>query len=299
MTLGRSPTLSLSAARAGGVLTYALFATDQTSFPIPAFFTHSYQLFDILHEILTSLYREGSKGSLGLEMLSHISRLERELDRWTRALPNDLSLLSPSPSLSQAHFLRQRYLQVLMILLRPGLSSIIKSTYSLERDLEEATTWYCASRCIEAATEMADISILQSQADAQGTSVAPWWYNVQFCYNAGASLLAARLSGKIAEKLGTQRLDESLGKCITTLKSYGSRCPTASRCLSAFSSVAEKAGYAFQCAAADMLEARVDFDAVDLDNFVGFPTEDNWSLNWTSTSSTIFDQFGLLDDLIG
>ena len=305
MTLGRPPTLSLSAARATGISNNVLIADQHECSPqIPSFFIYSYRLFDILHDILASLYGQGAKVPLGLEVLGHTSRLERELDRWTSGLPEELRLGSDnSAPLSQAHFLRQRCLQVLMILFRPGLSATIKSPSSAtaDQDLEEATTWYCTTRCIEAASEMVDIAILQSEADARGTSVAPWWYNLQFCYNAGTSLLAARLSGKTAERLGPLRLDESLAKCIRTLKSYGS---LNSRCLSAFSSVAEKAGYVLPSMAIDddnVTGASVqqfNFDSVDLSSLEGFVTEDCWSLDWASTSSTIFDQFGLLDDFM-
>ena len=292
MTLGRPPTLSLSAARAMRIPDFAPIA-EENSLPIPNFFIQSYRLFDVLHEILVSLYSENTKVILGVEILGHTSRLERELDRWTDGLPGELKLRTDSVALSQAHFLRQRCLQVLMILFRPGLSATIRSSSTTERDLEEATAWYCATRCIEAASEMVDIASLQSEADGQGTSVAPWWYNVQFCYNAGTSLLAARLSIKTAEKLGVSRLDESLGKCIRTLKSYGSICPSTSRCLSAFASVAEKAGYLLPSMSDDEPEAQFDIDPIDLRHFDGFPMEDYWSFNWTSTPSTMLDPFSL------
>lgn len=291
MTLGRPPTLSLSAAKATGILNRALVA--EPSLQIPGLFVHSYRLFDILHEILASHYSEGTKAALGLEVLGHTSRLERELDRWTRELPSELRLREDSAALGQAHFLRQRCLQVLMILFRPGLSAVIKSSSSTaERDLEEATAWYCTTRCIEAAREMVDIAALQSEADARGAPVAPWWYNVQFCYNAGASLLAARLSRGTAERLGVPGLDESLGKCIRTLESYGSLCPTNSRCLSAFASVAEKAGYVLPGMATGVPESQSGVDPINIDALLA---EDYWGLEWTGTSSTIFDQLGLLD----
>jgi len=296
MTLGRSPTLSLSAARAIAI-TDCITQDNQESDDPPLFFVYSYQLFDILHEILVSLYMEGPKVAPAIDILSHTSRLEKELDRWTRRLPEQLSLQDDRPIMTQAHFLRQRYLQVRMILLRPGLSAIIKTPSTDGWDLEEATTWYCATRCIEAAMEMADIAILQFQADANGTAVAPWWYNMQFCYNAGASLLAARLCSKTADRIGPQHLDEGIGNCVRTLRSYSPLCPTASRCLCAFSSVADKAGCVLPCMLADVTEGQLGFDPVNLSNFEGFPIEDYWSLNWTSSSSTIFDQFGLLDEL--
>ena len=309
MTLGRAPTLSLSAARAVGVVncTPEVAPDDgQESTGPDSFFCHSYRLFDILHEILLLLYREDPRAVPVIDVISHTSRLEKELDQWTRGLPEHLNFQSRQGSNdatgNQAYFLRQRYLQVCMILLRPGLSVIIKTAPGAGWDLEEATSWYCAKRCIEAAREMADIVVHQVHAQSDAHSAmkvtpCPWWYSVQFCYNAGVSLLAARLSSRTAERMGIRHLDESIVKCVEALKFYGSLSPTATRCLSAFSSVADKAGYALPSMPVFEDASEVppfDFDSIDLRNIEGFTDEGYWGLNWINDVSPIFDQFGSL-----
>jgi hypothetical protein len=314
MTLGRTPTLSLSAARAVGIancVQAAQHGDNRESTGPESFFCHSYRLFDILHEILVQLYREDPRAAPVLDVVGHTSRLEKELDRWTCGLPQRFNLQAAgndAAARSQAYFLRQRYLQVCMILLRPGLSAIIKgasNAANAERDLEEAASWYCARRCIESAREMADIATLlvRAQADSHNSTATevitpcPWWYSVQFCYNSGVSLLAARLSARTAERMGVPQLDEAIGKCVQILRFYGSLSPAATRSLSAFSSVADKAGYALPCMpgvedAADV--PSVDFDGIDPRHFEAFPDEGYWGLNWIHDVSPIFDQFGSL-----
>ena len=247
MTLGRRPTIFRRLSRPdeddGANIIQNLSIQQQ-------FFAQSTKLFDILCDILLSLYSEISDTTTTTWNMTDMFRLDKELLNWTSQLPEDLQIEMSGEAQHHACILRQRYLQIKMILLRPAILSSITSDpqqnqYTPFPTLEELSIRNCAIECVRAAKEMAELGwqqVVKDQVQDRDVPTTPWWYNIQFSYNAGTTLLAARLNKKITESIGVEYLENGLRECTQILTSYASNCNTALRCLAALSVVAQSCG---------------------------------------------------------
>jgi len=241
-------------------------------------FAQSCRLFDVLHETLNLLYNEGPEVAPVIDIIGHSSRLEKELERWTQELPPQLRLDGGKESRGHAYFLRQRYLQVRIILMRPGLLHFIKTSTTTAWDLEQATTWYCANQSVEAAVEMAEIS---AQTHPNAT---PWWYQLQYCYNAGVTLMAARLSERLTEGSRIQKPDAGISNCALAIEACSFVSPTASRCLSMFESVASRLGREASSGGVDE-EAQTEGDSQSRESMNPmFSWDESWPSLWTDNA---------------
>jgi hypothetical protein len=158
-----------------------------------AFYTHAIKLYNILGEILTSVYEpltddSGliSFGSATLEWLksavcyNSIIELDTNMVQWQNNLPDFLLPEKTDSSnrvlFRQAVLLRARYLHLRMLLFRPFLSLLCQRAQALKEShmLHSVVFIRGSSSCIEAAQDM--IQMIHTH-NADGALPA-WWYNV-------------------------------------------------------------------------------------------------------------------------
>ncbi|KAJ3540283.1 hypothetical protein NM208_g5130 [Fusarium decemcellulare] len=257
MTLGRSPTISMSSAN----------AVDRPSIEPPVtasnpgdnshperhqnldIFVYSLLLFNILHQILLNFYAPNQtleKDDVPAH-LSTVMDLEENLQDWVQSLPPHLRTSSDAASSSkiQTSLLKLRYVNVRLLLYRPILSfTILRSSRSeyLPRDLpvRTAALLACSTACIESALDMASFTYHEISTDASSSQApaSPWWYNVCYSYTAATAILAARVSVTLVAGVGMSNLDSGIKQCVSVLEHYKAMFPSASRCLAALSHIA-------------------------------------------------------------
>jgi hypothetical protein len=261
MTYGRPPSISHNVAR--GPLRPSPISISLPILGIqPAisngnildFFIYSIDLFEILNDILQSLYGPRSrpqtpaKGepreSLGRDStaldVGPVLNIDQKLTKWEEMLPKHLQYNSKLPevpkpewSLGQRiHFrqsviLRQRFLHVKLLCLRPILAQFVlielddsewlSSTCSLAPRL----TFQCALVCVQVAQEAIAVVHRNCSLSQEVTgATATWWYNVFYIYSAATILIAARLRTSIMLQISPKSISSSWRLAIEILEKY-------------------------------------------------------------------------------
>ncbi|KAL4814443.1 fungal-specific transcription factor domain-containing protein [Aspergillus spinulosporus] len=235
---------------------------DQPS--IMAFYAKSLELYDILNDILLSLYkpvveespddvydlyfnRDTSEDELT------IFQLDRALTRWTRSLPAHLrgGPVSGSNGIifyRQSVVLRARFLHVRMLLFRPILSK-----YCIARDLPsdplisltdsfpQRVALQCSIICVNVAREV--IELIHTNIPSDGTSgpLPAWWYNILYVYTAATVLVASRLCPSVLEEVTEAAITRSWNCALEILRKYQSYSTSARRCVAALEILYERA----------------------------------------------------------
>jgi hypothetical protein len=261
MTYGRPPSISRNVAR--GPLKPSPVAIsiplsgiqpDIANGNILEFFIYSIDLFEILNDILQSLYGPRSppstpakdeprdslgSGSTALDV-GPVLEIDQKLTKWKEMLPKHLQYNSKSPEVpkpqwssgQRIHFrqsvvLRQRFLHVKLLCLRPILAQFIttglddsewlSSTCSLVPRL----TFQCALVCVQVAQEAIEVvhRNCSLSRDVRGAT-ATWWYNVFYVYSAATILIAARLRTSIMLQISSEAISRSWRLAIGILEKY-------------------------------------------------------------------------------
>ncbi|KAL5001359.1 fungal-specific transcription factor domain-containing protein [Aspergillus recurvatus] len=235
---------------------------DQPS--IMAFYAKSLELYDILNDILLSLYkpvveespddvydlyfnRDTSEDELT------IFQLDRALTKWTRSLPAHLCGEPVSGSngiifYRQSVVLRARFLHVRMLLFRPILSK-----YCMARDLPsdplisltdsfpQRVALQCSTICVNVAREV--IELIHANIPSDGTSgpLPAWWYNILYVYTAATVLIASRLCPSVLAEVTEAAITRSWNCALEVLRKYQRYSTSARRCVAALEILYERA----------------------------------------------------------
>ncbi|KAF2844119.1 hypothetical protein T440DRAFT_512370 [Plenodomus tracheiphilus IPT5] len=225
------------------------------------FFVQSLRLFDILAEVLIRFYPghhekgcaiqeqlEKFLGKTAADSRESILETDRRLREWERNLPTQLKIDQSSLDsgisytfTSQAVILRQRFLHIRLLALRPLLSAYLGSESGgssgeapKKVSLSERIAAQCSVVCVEVAQEMIDFDYKRrpSNANLVGRTAA-WWQNALFIYSAATVLVAARLSPSIMSEISEDSIMQSWSLAIEVLKSFQVFNPLIQRCISA------------------------------------------------------------------
>ncbi|KAL3477446.1 fungal-specific transcription factor domain-containing protein [Aspergillus californicus] len=227
---------------------------DQPS--MMAFYAKSLELYEILNDVLLSLYkpvpeespediydfyfnRETSEGELT------VFELDRALTKWTRSLPPHLRE-KPGPQFENIMFhrqsvvLRARFLHVRMLLFRPILSKYCSARdmasdplISLNDSFPQRVALQCSIICVKVAQEV--VELIYSNIPADGTSgpLPAWWYNILYVYTAATVLIASRLCPAILSEVTDAAITRSWDCALEILRKYQGYSTSARRCVAA------------------------------------------------------------------
>ncbi|KAI9370712.1 fungal-specific transcription factor domain-containing protein [Aspergillus egyptiacus] len=221
-----------------------------------AFYAKSLELYEILHNVLLSLYRpvpeespedmydlyfnkEAGEGELT------VFELDRSLTKWTRSLPPHLrgEFRAGSEDIifyRQSVVLRARFLHVRMLLFRPILSKYCTARdiasdplVSITDSFPQRVALQCSIICVKVAHEV--IELIYNNIPADGTSgpLPAWWYNILYVYTAATVLIASRLCPAILEEVTEEATTRSWNCALEILRKYQSYSSSARRCVAA------------------------------------------------------------------
>ncbi|EAW07126.1 transcription factor domain-containing protein [Aspergillus clavatus NRRL 1] len=227
---------------------------------VMAFYAKSLELYEILNDILLSLYKpvpeenpediydfyfnkETSQGE------RTIFELDRALTKWTRSLPPHLRGELPSRPENavfyhQSVVLKARFLHVRMLLFRPILSKFctarditpLDPLISLDYSFPQRVALQCSVICVKVAQEV--IELIHSNIPADGTMgpLPAWWYNIL----SATVLIAGRLRSAILEEVTGETITRSWDCALEILRKYHSYSTSARRCVAALEILYER-----------------------------------------------------------
>lgn len=241
-----------------------------------AFYAKSLELYEILNDILLSLYKpvsdenpedihdfyfnkEGSEGE------RTIFDLDRSLTRWSRSLPSYLrGDTNDEVFLRQSVVLRARFLHVRMLLFRPALSKYCTSRdtanpdplITLEDSLPQRVALQCSIICVKVAQEVIELVYRNIPTEGSSDFLPAWWYNIlckrtsvpEKCpvliradvYTAATVLIAGHLRPTILAEVTPAEITRSWNCALEILKEYESYRRSARRCVAALEILYER-----------------------------------------------------------
>ncbi|KAL4877987.1 fungal-specific transcription factor domain-containing protein [Aspergillus karnatakaensis] len=227
---------------------------DRPSFM--AFYAKSLELYEILNDVLLSLYKpvvEESPDDIydfyfnkeTAEDELTIFELDRALTKWTRSLPPHLrgsSATGPDNIIfyRQSVVLRARFLHVRMLLFRPVLSKYCTAReiasdplISLNDSLPQRVALQCSSICVKVAQEVIELIYSNIPSDGSSGPLPAWWYNILYVYTAATVLIASRLCPAIFEEVSEPAITRSWKCALEILRKYQTYSTSARRCVAA------------------------------------------------------------------
>lgn len=171
-----------------------------------AFFAETLQLYVILEELLSSSYSGGARDDFPTYFA-----LEAKLAKWESQLPAHLKVefynqqipasATDGVFMRQAVVLRQRFLHIRILTLRPILSSYIApdpvgqvGNSAFLDAITKRLAHECSQEVITVAQEAIELVRTYRSSDFATTGlVSAWWYCVLFVYTAATVLIASRL----------------------------------------------------------------------------------------------------------
>ncbi|KAJ5306304.1 hypothetical protein N7508_005319 [Penicillium antarcticum] len=258
LTLGRPAMISKEAAKAVPLpvvvdehrLQVPLEQTEESLFL--KFYTKSLELYEILNDILLSLYKSPTPPSKPEN--SHNSyfnsfddgqvavfRLDHALSTWSLDLPPHLRTSSPLSSRDpisdrQSIVLRLRFLHVRMVLLRPILSKYC-DLFTRERlivsddSLPQRFAVQCSILCVRSAQDLVDMVYNNFPPNGKIGKLPSWWYNILYVYTAATILIAGRLCPAILAEATEESVSLSWQRALNILRNYQSYSSSARRCV--------------------------------------------------------------------
>ncbi|RAL01245.1 transcription factor domain-containing protein [Aspergillus ibericus CBS 121593] len=231
---------------------------------VMAFYAKSLELYEILNDILLSLYspttdespediydfyfdKEANQGE------RTIFELDRALTKWSRSLPSHLRGESyPGGEYTvfyhQSVVLRARFLHVRMLLFRPILSRYCTSReigisdplISFRDSFPQRVALQCSIICVKVAQEV--IGLIHGNLPADGSSgpLPAWWYNILYVYTAATVLIAGRLCPAILDEVTETAIAQSWDSALEVLRRYHSHSTSARRCVAALEILYER-----------------------------------------------------------
>ncbi|EEP76551.1 conserved hypothetical protein [Uncinocarpus reesii 1704] len=237
-----------------------------------AFYAKSLELYEIMNDILLSLYspteRLPSCEAPGEESVASMQDFyfsneaegpkmvfehDRALTKWCRNLP--LHLRDPSSRVQrnpiyhrQAIVLRARFLHVRMLLFRPTLGKYCTARdvtttdplISQDYSLTQRVALQCSIICVKVAQEVIEMIYNNIPTDGSNGPLPAWWYNVlswpddpQDVYTAATILIAGRLRSSIVNEVSEASISHAWLCALEILRKYQSYSTSARRCVAA------------------------------------------------------------------
>ncbi|CAI7625149.1 unnamed protein product [Penicillium bialowiezense] len=222
-----------------------------------AFFGKTLELYDIMNDVLLSLYNPSKDPSaedihdfyfnnITNEGERTIFELDHSLSRWTRSLPVHLcgdSAMASANSIfcRQSIVLRARFLHVRILLFRPTLSkyctlrdnTATDSLISISDSFPHRLALQCSVICVKAAQESIQLIYNNVPTDGTGGPLPAWWYNVLYVYTSATVLIAGRLCSAILAEVTADSITQSWNQALEILRKYQSYSTSARRCVAA------------------------------------------------------------------
>ncbi|KAI8724234.1 Zn(2)-C6 fungal-type domain-containing protein [Fusarium sp. LHS14.1] len=224
-------------------------------------YIHAIKLQDILGQVLTSFYHQGSEdegvsgqkaaddsrrkgiSNAGLQKLLDV---DGQLDEWNRNLPAHLQADSYSTENSylggsrskrstifcrQATVLKARYLYVRLILLRPSLSELCDSAQSgaANSSMRQSMLIKTGNLCASVAQEL--VHLITKSSHSRAHLLPPPWYNVLYIHGCALVLLLSSLCLPKNNSVDQPSLMADWDRCLTFLREYQAQSRSASRCI--------------------------------------------------------------------
>ncbi|KAJ5160993.1 hypothetical protein N7492_006385 [Penicillium capsulatum] len=244
--------------------------SDQPS--IISFYAKTLELYEIMNDVLLSLYKPVSEDSAPeahdflfsgtSEGERTIFDLDRSLSRWASGLPPHLcqgfDFASRNPVLyRQTIVLRARFLHVRILLFRPTLSkyctirdnSLGHSMISLADSFPRRVALQCSIICVKVAQESIRLIYDNVPVDGTGGPLPAWWYNILYVYTAATVLVAGRLCPSVLTEVTPASLTQSWENALGILRKYQSYSKSARRCVAALEILYEQVASETQPAA--------------------------------------------------
>ncbi|PKX93596.1 transcription factor domain-containing protein [Aspergillus novofumigatus IBT 16806] len=231
---------------------------------VMAFYAKSLELYEILNDILLSLYKPVPEGNpediydfyfnKGLDEGERtIFELDRALTKWTQSLPAHLrgdTSSKPEDAVfyHQSVVLRARFLHVRMLLFRPILAKYCTAReitpqdplISVNDSFPQRVAQQCSIICVKVAQEVIELIHSNIPADGSTGPLPAWWYNILYVYTAATVLIAGRLRSAILEEVTETAITRSWNCALEILRSYHSYSSSARRCVAALEILYEK-----------------------------------------------------------
>ncbi|XHG07534.1 hypothetical protein AWENTII_010673 [Aspergillus wentii] len=228
------------------------------------FYAKSLELYEIMNDVLLSLYKPVSEESLEdihdfyfnketSEGERTIFELDRALTRWTRSLPVHLRGISSPESedpifYRQSVVLRARFLHVRVLLFRPTLSRYctardITATdplITLNDSFPHRVALQCSIICVKVAQEVIELIYNNVPMDGSSGPLPAWWYNILYVYTAATVLIAGRLRSAILAEVTERAIARSWNCALEILRKYQSYSSSARRCVAALEILYER-----------------------------------------------------------
>ncbi|CAH0045633.1 unnamed protein product [Clonostachys solani] len=225
-------------------------------------YVHALKLQDILGQVLTSFYHQGSDNEPAKSRRNWISDaglqklldVDRQLDTWNKDLPTHLQvhhyseenlfLGSPRSTRSiifcrQATVLKARSLYVRMSLLRPSLSELCNSASnnslpsgqpdSLNTSVREIMLMKSGNLCVSVAQDL--VSLITENSHSRAHFLPPPWYNVLYIHGCALVLLLGSLCLHKFSDVEQHSLMADWDRCLAFLREYQSQSRSAPRCI--------------------------------------------------------------------
>ncbi|KAL2863384.1 transcription factor domain-containing protein [Aspergillus lucknowensis] len=228
-----------------------------------AFYAKSLELYEILNDVLLSLYKPAPEESLEdiydfyfnketREGEFTIFELDRALTKWTRSLPSHLRGDASPGSESiifyrQSVVLRARFLHVRMLLFRPVLSKyctareiVSDPLIAVHDSFPQRVALQCSVICVKVAQEV--IGLIHRNIPTDGTSgpLPAWWYNILYAYTAATVLIASHLCPAILKEVTETSITQSWENALGILRKYQAYSSSARRCVAALEILHQK-----------------------------------------------------------
>ncbi|KAI9932323.1 hypothetical protein MW887_009835 [Aspergillus wentii] len=224
------------------------------------FYAKSLELYEIMNDVLLSLYKPVSEESLEdihdfyfnketSEGERTIFELDRALTRWTRSLPVHLRGISSPESedpifYRQSVVLRARFLHVRVLLFRPTLSRYctardITATdplITLNDSFPHRVALQCSIICVKVAQEVIELIYNNVPMDGSSGPLPAWWYNIL----SATVLIAGRLRSAILAEVTETAIARSWNCALEILRKYQSYSSSARRCVAALEILYER-----------------------------------------------------------
>ncbi|KAJ6031000.1 hypothetical protein N7540_001732, partial [Penicillium herquei] len=222
---------------------------------VMAFYAKSLELYEIMNDVLLSLYKSTADESLEdmhdfyfnsgtNEGDRTIFELDRSLSRWTRSLPAHLQQW-PNVNSENSIFMRQsivlraRFLHVRILLFRPTLSKYCASRENsinssfIQESFPHRVALQCSILCVRAAQESIDLIHMNIPKDETGGPLPAWWYNILYVYTSATVLIAGQLCPEIKNEVSNDAISYSLNSALEILRKYQGYSKSARRCVAA------------------------------------------------------------------
>lgn len=219
------------------------------------FFTQTIKLYNILADILKSVYINDEPDD-NPQLLLNVFKYEDRLNEFTANLPSHIQFSSDlqkmMPFERQSIVLHIRVLHLKIMLYRPALFPKASSSPSSQRKLLEGKTseLYSSTQrsiallCINLAMEL--INVISKYRAGDIVYLPAHWYNIFYVYTASTILLAAKLQVTLHKDIDMAQFERTWNLGLEILRSYTQQSESACRCLKVLEMMGNKVNISSQ-----------------------------------------------------